>query len=115
NVNFVSAAPANVNPNSTVSWGALGATLGDTGNVAVNNNPRNITLNSASVLRTDGWNLNTIRQYYTYSVGVHEAGHLLGLGHPVNGAGQAVGTQVMSQTGASRAAGGLWTQVQQAF
>jgi tetratricopeptide (TPR) repeat protein len=118
NVNFVSAAPANANPNSTLSWVARAGGAGDLGealNARVNNAPRNVELNNVSVLRTDGWNLNSIRQFDIYTIAVHEAGHVLGLGHPVNGAGAQVGTQVMSQTGASIGAGGLWTQVRQAF
>jgi hypothetical protein len=112
NIKFVAGAAAA--SKSTTSWGALaGTTLGSTGNVAVNFNPRNITLNNTLTLRSDGWNVfnpaggAAVKQFDTFSVNVHEAGHVLGLNHPGSI------TQIMTQTGASLAAGGRYDAVKQ--
>lgn len=113
NIKFVAGAAAN--SKSTTSWGALaGTTLGATGNVAVNFNPRNITLNNALTIRSDGWNIFNAagpaasQQFDTFSINVHEAGHVLGLNHPSSL------TQIMTQTGAAIGAGGSWAAVQKA-
>jgi len=112
NINFVAGAAAA--SKSTTSWGALaGTTLGSTGNVGINFNPRNVTLNNTLTLRSDGWNIfnpagpAASQQFDTFSINVHEAGHVLGLNHPGSV------SQIMSQTGAALGAGGKYAAVKQ--
>jgi hypothetical protein len=55
------------------------------------------------VTRGDLWNIRPAnREYDSYTIGVHEVGHGIGLGHPSNS------LSVMTQTAASIAPGGLW-------
>ena len=111
NINFVPGAAAKAN--STTSWGALAnSLLGSTNNAAVNFIPRNITLSNTLTVRSDGWNIYNpagpaaSQQFDTFSINVHEAGHVLGLNHPSSL------LQIMAQTGAAVGAGGRWAAVE---
>ena len=111
NINFVPGAAAKAN--STTSWGALAnSLLGSTNNAAVNFIPRNITLSNTLTVRSDGWNIYNpagpaaSQQFDTFSIDVHEAGHVLGLNHPSSL------LQIMAQTGAAVGAGGRWAAVE---
>ena len=110
-VNFVA---GNANINSTVSW-AERADPGAALNAAVNNNPRNIQLNRVKTLRTDKWNIDlagtrpaVIDEYDIFTVTFHEAGHVLGLGHPK----PAAKTLVMDAQNRAREAGGSWRAIE---
>ncbi len=68
-----------------------------TGPGAPSNKAVNIVLNRTRTLRTDGWNIDLsgtrptlIDEYDVKTVAVHEAGHVLGLGHPVPSANSLV-------------------------
>jgi hypothetical protein len=110
NIKFVAGAAAN--SKSTTSWGAIGP-VGSTGNAAVNFDPRNITLSNTLAVRSDGWNIfnpagpAASQQFDTFSINVHEAGHVLGLNHPGSV------SQIMTSGGAVLAAGGKWDAVKQ--
>lgn len=86
------------NPNSTLSWGDTqnNHAAGETSNPAVNFDDRDVVLNQRFTVRSDRWNyivgdpVNKEVQFDSYTIGVHEAGHVIGLNHPRSN------TQIMS-------------------